>query len=60
VVVRQEYSVTPAASEGSQPSNPVGVVLDLQRSRLAGEKNLHWLVLSFRDPNTPANPALNL
>jgi hypothetical protein len=60
VVLQQEYSISPAASPNSQSSNPVGVVLDLQRSRLAGENNLHWLVLSFRDPNTPANPALSL
>jgi hypothetical protein len=60
VVVQQEYSIVPAASKNSQASNPVGVVLDLQRSSLAGEKNLHWLVLSFRDSNTPPNPALGL
>jgi hypothetical protein len=60
VVVEQEYSVAPAAVHGSQPSQPVGVVLDLQRSHLAGEKSLHWLVLSFRGSNTPANPPLGL
>jgi hypothetical protein len=54
VVVEQEYSVNPSAATNSPPASPVRVALHLQRSRLAGEVNLHWLILSFRDANAPA------
>jgi hypothetical protein len=60
VVIEQEYSVNPGASANSQPPSPIRVALNLQRSRLAGEENLHWLVLSFRDANAPTEPAPGL
>jgi hypothetical protein len=60
VVIEQEYSVNPGASANSQPNNVIRVALNLQRSRLAGETNLHWLVLSFRDANVRPEPVLGL
>jgi hypothetical protein len=54
VRVLQEFSIKPAASAGSPPGDPIRIILDLQRSHLAGEKTFRWLVLSFQDANAPA------
>jgi hypothetical protein len=56
VVVEQEYWIDPSATTNSRPAGPVRVVLALQRSRLAGERDMHWLVASFRDANAQAEP----
>jgi len=52
--MEQEFSITPAAAADSQPGNSIKAILQLQRSRLAGERNLRWLILSFHDANAPA------
>ena len=59
-VVEQEYSISPGASTNSQPPSNIRVAINLQRSRLAGEMNLHWLVVSFRDANAPVEPGPGL
>jgi hypothetical protein len=59
LIVQQEFSITPAAV-ASEPGAPINVVLDLQRSRLAGETNLQWLVMSFQDRDAPTEAGLAL
>jgi hypothetical protein len=55
MVVQQEYSITPAGEAGSQTGSPINIILNVQRSRLAGESGLRWLILSFRDANAAAD-----
>ena len=54
MVIQQQYSITPAGEPGSQTGSPIQVILNVQRSRLPGEKGLRWLIMSFRDANAPA------
>lgn len=56
MVIEQQYSITPAGEAGSRTDSRIQVILNVQRSRLAGEKGLRWLILSFRDANSPAEP----
>jgi hypothetical protein len=57
MVLQQKYSITQNAATGSQSGSPIEVILSVQRSRLAGEKSLRWLIYSFRNANAPAEPA---
>jgi hypothetical protein len=58
--VGQRFIVRPAASEptaaGSR-SEPVHIDLQVQRSRLPGERASRWLVLSYRDAGAAATSA---
>jgi hypothetical protein len=56
LILQQRYSITPSAATGSQSGSSIEVILSVQRSRLAGEKGLRWLIYSFRDANAPAEP----
>jgi hypothetical protein len=53
MIVQQQYSIMPAAATSSQSASPINLILNVQRSRFAGERGLRWLILSYRDANAP-------
>ncbi len=58
--VRQRFRIMPtAATQDDLPrrSEPVAVILGLQRSRFSGERQSRWLVSSVEDPQAP--PGVN-
>jgi hypothetical protein len=59
-VVQQQFAIKPSATGIAENASTVGEAIDatltLQRSRLAGEQNLRWLVLAFDQAASPGAP----
>jgi hypothetical protein len=54
-IVRQRFAIASAANDTAEhppSSEPLEAVLTLQRSRLAGETQLRWLVVAYEDAAT--------
>lgn len=56
-VIRQKFLITPPQAAADTHAHPIELILTLQRSQLAGERQSRWLVQSYESPQLPAEEA---